>query len=76
MKTKFAIAPSLALLLALGACGADDDDENKSSTPAEDIDKNNENKDSATEVEPRAFTVLVDLKDAEGKRWELQNSKK
>lgn len=64
MIKKFMILPTIALLLTLGACG-DADDTDESST-SEDVEKNNETAEPENEMQPKPFTVLVDLKDPEG----------
>lgn len=64
MLKKFTILPSLALLLALGACGGADDKEQSST--GEEVEENNETAEPGNEMQPKPFTVLVDLKDSEG----------
>ena len=64
MKKKFAVLPSLALMLALGACGTDE--ETEQSSTGEEVDDNNQVAEPGNEIQPTPFTVLVDLQDAEG----------
>ncbi|WP_039042871.1 superoxide dismutase family protein [Sporosarcina sp. ZBG7A] len=64
MKKKIIILPSLALMIGLAACGAEDDSEE--AIAGKDVEKNNEATETADDMQPEPFTVLVDLKDADG----------
>ncbi|REB10146.1 superoxide dismutase family protein [Sporosarcina sp. BI001-red] len=65
MNKKFTILPSLALLVALSACGAKDNTDQ--AIQGGDVEKNNEVTEPQNGMKSEAFTVLVDLKDAGGK---------
>ncbi|MGG0642978.1 superoxide dismutase family protein [Sporosarcina gallistercoris] len=64
MKKNIMILPSLAFMLAMAACGADEKSEQ--ATPGQE--KNDDIKVSKTEkkMQSEPFTVLVDLKDSKG----------
>ena len=65
METKLTILPSIALMLSLAACGAAD--ESDQATSSQDVKKSNEVSETGKDLSSDTYTVLVDLKDAEGK---------
>ncbi|MDW0111275.1 superoxide dismutase family protein [Sporosarcina aquimarina] len=65
MNKKVALLPSLALMLGLAACGSDE--KKDQSSTGEDVEKTNEISEPGNEMQPESFTVLVDMKDTEGK---------
>lgn len=64
MHKKFAILPSLFFMLALGACGTDESADQ--SAVSDDEESTTEALESEEEMQPKPFTILVDLKDPEG----------
>ncbi|MCM3757120.1 superoxide dismutase family protein [Sporosarcina aquimarina] len=64
MKKKLTILPSLALMFGLVACGTENDSEQAIS--GQEVEKNNEVTEPENDTRSEPFTVLVDLKDADG----------
>ncbi len=64
MKTKLTILPSIGLMFALAACGAEDNADQV--TQNGDVENSNKVSESESEMQQKSFTVLVDLKDTDG----------
>lgn len=64
MKTKLTILPSIGLMFALAACGAEDKADQV--TQNGDVEDSNKVSESESEMQQKSFTVLVDLKDTDG----------
>lgn len=65
MKTKLTILPSIGLMFALAACGAEDNAEQV--TQNGDVEDSNKVSEPESDMQQKSFTVLVDLKDTDGK---------
>lgn len=64
MKKNISLLPSLALMLAMAACGADEKAEQ--ATPGQENNKKTEETETENDKQSESFTVLVDLKDSKG----------
>ncbi|WOV85656.1 superoxide dismutase family protein [Sporosarcina jeotgali] len=65
MKTRLTILPSIGLMFALAACGAEDNADQV--TQNGDVEDSNKVSGTESEMQQKSFTVLVDLKDTDGK---------